>query len=343
MELTQYAPQEVINQMKKFTRLCFENRIISNILRTSMITQHTNIRLRGFKPSILYSKYTTISNNNDIEIKYSCQSENVQAALMEPILARLCNMSSEQKLYRQTQELVWSNWEDTFIRNGIALPIYKSYYKDIASNNYIHMIAYACINRASYAVVDLEVVNNIFKTIHFTENHFFLLENDLYETPLTILSYSEEFTKLIETLLLRININKRFKALPLQYWSDSWLKLNTETFIDNINVIVKLCDNIKGFITFYVTVTRGLPAIFSRLFAAGYKFKANHILFKNEQLNNIMLKKILQYPSWYNITSWISYLDNFDFITIKPLLEKRAEIIKHALLFVSFPENFDEA
>ena len=343
MELANYAPQEVIQQMKKFTRLCFENRIIDKILRTSMITQHTHVRLRGFKPSILYSTYTTIATNNDIEIKYSVRSEDTQCALMEPFLSRLYTISHEEKSYRQGQEAVWSHWEDTYTKTGTALPIYKTYYKDIVGNNYVHIIAYACINRAAYAVTDLATVNNIFKSIHFTENPNFLVENDIFETPLMVLSYSHEFNELIETLLLRIDVKSRFKALPIQYWSDKWVKLIRHTFIDNIHTVVKLCDTIKAFLTFYVTLVHGLPQVFTRLFSTGYRFNPNHILFKNEQLNKILQKKILEYPSWHNITSFIAYLDNFDFEQIKALLEKRAEIIKHALLFVSFPEIMSES
>lgn len=338
MELTQHAPQEIINQMSKFTRLCFENRIIDKILRNVMITQHQHIRLRGFKSSILYSKCTTIDNNNDIQIKYSAKSENNQCVLMEPILAHTYSMSSIEKLYRQSQELKWAVWEDTFVKTGQALPIAINHYKDIAGNNYAHMIAYACINRAAYAPIDLNIVNNIFKTIYFSENLNIQAENDLNETPLRILSYSTEFSTLVETLLLRIEPKNRFNTLHIMYWSDKWEKLNTDMFVNNINTVVKTCNNMKGFLTYYVTLAKSFPGIFRRLFGAGYTFNHEHLLFKNEKFEQILHNKILEHPSWKNITAWVSYLDDKDFNVIKPLLEKRADLIKHALLFVCFPK-----
>ena len=338
MELTQYAPQEVINLMSKFTRLCFENRIINKILRNVMITQHQNIRLRGFKPSILYSKFTTIDNNNDIQIKYSAKSENNQCALMEQILAHTYIMSSTEKLYRQSHELKWSVWEDTFVKTGQALPITINHYKDIAGNNYAHMIAYACVNRAAYAQIDLNIVNYIFKTIYFSENICFQSVNDLNETPLQILSYITEFSTLVETLLLRIEPKNRFNSLHIMYWSDTWKKLNTDTFVNNMVTVVETCQKMKGFLIYYVTLAKSFPGVFRRLFDAGYTFNPEHLLFKNEKFEQIIHKNILEHPSWKNITSWLSYLDNKDFHIIKPLLEKRADLIKRALLFVSFPE-----
>ena len=336
MDTTTHAPQEVIDKMTKIARLCFENRIIDNILRTSMITHYPHIRLRGFKPSILYSKYTIINSRNDIEVAYNCNSENSQCSKMQKEFDHLIYMTCEEIRHRQQHEIQWNEWEDIYVKHGTTTQIPISTYRDHMGNNYLHMIAYACINRASYTYADISNVNNLFKTIDFTNNSELLCENMLGETPLQILLYCDEFSQLVETILLRLDIIKRFSALCLRNWSDKWIVLNNDTFINNINYVVKQAEYIYGFLTIYIILTHKLPSIFSRLFAAGYKLKTNHILFKNDLLHETIRTQILNFPSWHNITFWLSYLDNQNFESMRPLIEARNQIIKLDILNLYF-------
>ena len=339
MNIYKFAPKAVVNSLSVNARNIIESRIADNVLKPYYHLDY-NIRIRGLKPSVLYSKYSTLNENNELVTMYVTSAEEEQSEWVHQLVMNIkSNKTQESRIdifLRAMTEMSWCTWEDRFMYGTPTLPQeHLSGYKDYLNNTFFHCVSYACANRVPVDINDIELQ---LQALKFTENADLYATNNLGETPLKILMQNEELFPYVESLLLRLPQNRRLEAVSFQYWSKTWTVL-ISTIIDDHTQLAKLIQQTRkerGFLALYMYMTCNSPEALRALFRANYKLLPHHHYndkFTQEQAT-LIEATIIENPDWYNLTVWaytIAANKNSQFKKIKPYLQVRNCIIAHEI------------
>ena len=336
MNIYKFAPKAVINSLSVNARNIIESRITDNILKPYYHLDY-NIRIRGLKPSVLYSKYSTLNENNELVTMYVTAAEEEQSEWVHQLVMRIkSNKTQESRIdifLRAMTEMSWCTWEDRFMYGTPTLPQdHLSGYKDYLNNTFFHCVAYACANRVPVDINDIEIQ---FLALKFTENADIFAINDIGETPLKILMQNEQLIPYVESLLLRLPQSRRLEALPFQSWVNTWTVLLSSIIHDN-RQLVKLIQQTRkerGFLAIYMYLTCNSPEALRALFRANYKLLPHHHYndkFTPEQ-KDLIEDILLEIPDWYNLTALIVCNKNYPLKKIKPHLQARISLISNEI------------
>lgn len=333
MNIYKFAPKAVINSLSVNARNIIESRIADNILKPYYHLDY-NIRIRGLKPSILYSKYSTLNENNELVTMYVTAAEEEQSEWVHQLVNKIKNNKTQESridiFLRAMTEMSWCTWEDRFMYGTPTLPQeHLSGYKDYLNNTFFHCVAYACANRVPVDINDIELQ---FQALKFTENVDLYAINSLGETPLKILMQNEQLTPYVESLLLRLPQSHRLEALPFQSWSKTWTVLLSSIIYDPRQLIQQTRKE-RGFLAIYMHLTCNSPEALRALFHANYKLLPHHHYndkFTQEQVS-LVEAILLETPDWYNLTALIHSIRNNPLKKIKPHLQARNSIIAHEI------------
>jgi len=349
MEIYRFAPKSVVEALSPNARIIIEKRIKHNVLR-NYIEPVPNIRIRCFKPSILYSSYTISHDPTTYETIYEVAAEEDQCKWAQRQIDKISDLPLQEYLRREREESVWCWWEDIFNNGGSIPPLmHPNTYTDTQQNTHAHMLAYACINRI---VPDLEEFEKQFKALESDKNPDMLKQNIKHQTPLMILLDNHEIDTLTEVLLLRIAPCQRLEALPYKYWKKSWGTLNMDMTIDNIEILAEKNSKTEGFLGLYLRNTHNYEMALDYLFRSSYKLHANHVKQLTYQELTAINTEIVKFKSWHNLTLWTALrLKNYE--TTYPnqsqhytrklykILQARSDIIKEELIQVVYhPSNY---
>lgn len=308
MNIYKFAPKAVINSLSVNARNIIESRIADNVLKPYYHLDY-NIRIRGLKPSILYSKYSTINENNELVTMYVTAAEEEQSEWVNQLIMNIKrNKSQESRIdifLRAMTEMSWCTWEDRFMYGTPTLPQeHLSGYKDYLNNTFFHCVAYACANRVPVDINEIEVQ---FQALKFTENPDIYATNNLGETPLKILTHNDELLPFVESLLLRLPPNRQLEALPFPSWSNTWTII-LNNIIGDTNRLSNLIEQTKkerDFISIFMSLTNNSPQALEALFQAKYKLLPHHRYTQAQE--SLVESVIIENPDWYNLTALIAF------------------------------------
>ena len=331
-----FAPKPAINSLTSSSRHIVETRIIDNELKPYVPLGY-HIRIRGLKPSILYTKYTSLNEDNSIESMYVVSAEEEQCNWVRSIQKKSSKLPQVDLFINAMSEMPWCDWEDKFMLNNVTIPQPHLHgYVDIANNTFTHCIAYACANKQP---VDLDQIEAQFQAANFTSNTDLYKLNDLGETPLKILMYNEELLVFVESILLRLPPEKRLQALNFAMWDKSWGSLLQTMVNQELKVLIQQTSKLEGFLSIFFHLTHNNEDALLTLFANNYKLQPWHIYRdKLKPQQKLMLKQvIIRIPSWHNFTMWLHLIrENNDpkihFSKMRHYLNHRVSIIKELLL-----------
>ena len=336
MSIYKFAPRAVINSLTKSSREVVERRIINDDLK-SYYPHGYHIRIRGLKPSILYTKYTSLNDDNTVESMYSVSAEETQCNWVKSIQNKASSIAHVDLFVNAMSEMPWCEWEDKFMSNNVTIPqAHLHGYIDIANNTFTHCMAYVCANKQP---VDLDQIENQFQAANFTTNTDMFKINDLGETPLKILMQNEELLVFVESILLRLPPGQRLSALNFVNWDKSWGTLLQSTVNDQAHILIKQTTNLSGFLSIFFHLTHNNENALESLFRSNYKLQPWHIYKdKLKQSQKQMLKQtIIKFPSWHNFTMWMFLIienspEQIHFNKIRNYLNYRMTIIKELIL-----------
>jgi hypothetical protein len=331
-----FAPKAVIDSLTSSSRNIVERRIIDNELK-SYVPLGYHIRIRGLKPSILYTKYTSLTETNIIESMYTVTAEEDQCTWVKKIQKKSTSFPQVDLFINAMTEMPWCEWEDKFMSNNVTIPQSHLHgHVDIANNTFFHCIAYACANKQP---IDLDQIEAQFQAANFTINPDLFLINDLGETPLKILMHNEELLVFVESILLRLPPEKRLNALNFAMWSKSWGSLLQTMVTQEIHVLIQQTSNMEGFLSIFFHLTHNNEDALLTLFVNNYKLKPWHI-YRDKlkpQQKQMLKQAMIRSPSWHNFTMWLYLIrehnaPDIQFIKMRNFLNHRASIIKELLL-----------
>jgi hypothetical protein len=309
MSIYKFAPKAVINSLTSTTRSILETRISNDVLKPYYHLEY-NIRIRGLKPSILYTKYTTLNEQNELQTMYVADAEEEQCEWINSLIKRIKTTNQDARIdifIRSMTEMAWCTWEDKFMYTSPIVPLPHLHgYIDYLNNTFSHCVAYACTNRTP---VDINEVEIQFQALKFTENQDLYLDNDLGETPLKILLDNEELVPYVESLLIRLPKENRLKALKFNHWHKTWDSL-MNTITDDpaqLRIIIRQTKKQRGFLAIFMNLTYNSKDALKALFRAGYKIQGKHHY--NDRLTttqSAMIVEVLEdSPDWHNLTVWM--------------------------------------
>jgi len=331
-----FAPKPVIDSLTSSSKSIVERRIIDDELKPYVPIGY-HIRIRGLKPSILYTKYTSFNNDNTIESMYTVSAEEDQCKWVKSIENKSKSIPQVDLFINAMSEMPWCLWEDKFMSNDVSIPqTHLHGYIDIANNTFTHCIAYACANKQP---VDLDQIEAQFQAANFTINPDLYKVNDLGETPLKILTHNEELLVFVESLLLRLQPEKRLQALNFVCWDKSWGSLLQTMISQDIHVLIQQTSNLEGFLSIFFHLTHNNEEALFTLFVNNYKLQPWHIYKdKLKQQQKQMLKQIIiKVPSWHNFTIWLylikeNNIPDVHFSKMRKYLNHRVALIKELLI-----------
>jgi hypothetical protein len=339
------APKSVIDGLSQHSKDIVERRIINGEFKTYVPLGY-HLRIRGLKPSILYTKYTTLRDDNTVESMYVMSAEEIQCIWVKEIQKKTSTIPQVDQFINAMSEMPWCIWEDKFMSNNISIPEQHLHgYVDIAKNTFTHCIAYACTNKQP---IDLNQIEDQFQAAKFSTNEDMFKVNDLGETPLKILSHNEELLVFVESLLLRLPAENRLKALPFQNWSNSWGSLIHSTVMNETLLLIQQTRKLEGFLSIFFHLTHNSDEAIQQLFLRNYQIQPWHIYrdkLKNQQ-KQMIKETIIKIPSWHNLTIWLYFIKinnnpNLHFTKMKSYLNHRIQIIKEELIIkIMSPEYF---
>lgn len=331
-----FAPKPVIDSLTSSSRNIVERRIIDNELKPYVPLGY-HIRIRGLKPSILYTKYTSINEANAVESMYTVYAEEDQCTWVKSIQKKSSKIPQVDLFINAMSEMPWCTWEDNFMSNNVTIPQPHLHgYRDIADNTFMHCVAYVCANKHP---VDLDQIESQFQAANFTLNDDLFIYNDLGETPLKILTHNEELLVFVESILLRLPPDKRLKALNFALWDKSWGTLLQTMVNQEIHTLIQQTSNLEGFLSIFFHLTHNSEEALHTLFTNNYKLQPWHIYRdKLKPQQKTMLKQtLLRVPTWHNFTMWLYLIrennsSDVQFSKMRHYLNHRAAIIKELLL-----------
>lgn len=336
MSIYKFAPKAVINSLTKSSREIVERRIINDDLKSYYPIGY-HIRIRGLKPSILYTKYTSLNDDNTVESMYSVSAEETQCDWVKSIQNKLSSIPHVDLFVNAMSEMPWCEWEDKFMSNAVTIPQPHLHgYVDIANNTFTHCIAYVCANKNP---VDLDQIEAQFQAANFTRNSDMFKLNDLGETPLKILTHNEELLVFVESILLRLIPSQRLNALNFVNWDKSWGTLLQSTVNDHASILIKQTTNLSGFLSIFFHLTHNNEYALESLFRSNYKLQPSHIYKdKLKPAQKQMLKHtLIKIPSWHNFSIWMYLIiennpTQVHFAKIRTYLNHRIIIIKELII-----------
>jgi hypothetical protein len=336
MSIYKFAPRAVINSLTKSSREVVDTRIIDDELK-SYYPLGYQIRIRGLKPSILYTKYTSLNDDNTVESMYSVSAEEMQCDWVKSIQKKLSSIPHVDLFINAMSEMPWCTWEDKFMSNNVTIPQAHLYgYIDIANNTFTHCVAYVCANKQP---VDLDQIEAQFQAANFATNTDMFKINDLGETPLKILMQNEELFVFVESILLRLPPNLRLSALNFVNWDKSWGTLLQSTVNEQAHILIKQTTNLSGFLSIFFYLTHNNENALESLFRSNYNLQPCHIYKdKLKQPQKQMLKQIImKVPTWHNFTIWMYLIMENNsvqvhFTKIRKYLDNRITIIKELII-----------
>ena len=324
-----YAPAAVINNLSKNARDILEQRLINNTLQPHVEVEY-NIRIRGVKPSILYSTYTNLSYTNAIESMYVVETENAQCTWIKEEIIQIKKIPQIDRFIKSMCEMPWCTWEDNFLAGNVVIPQPHLHgYNDYMNNTFVHCISYACANKVP---VDINQVEAQFQAFNFTNNKDMYTLNKLYETPLRILCNNGELLCFVESILLRLPPENRLQALPFRFWQKSWGTLLNSVIENQLPLLISQSTNEEGFLSMYLQLTFEDADALNSLFKAGYKLQPQHFYKDTLKPNqkNLLKAAILTNPSWHNYTV-ILYI-----IQESPKYQQKSEIFSKMRRYLDY-------
>jgi len=334
-----YAPAAVINNLSKNARNILDLRLVNNILQPYVEVEY-HIRIRGVKPSILYTTYTNLAYDNSIESMYVVETENAQCTWVKEEIIQIKKIPQIDRFIKSMCEMPWCTWEDNFLAGNVVIPQPHLHgYNDYMNNTFVHCISYACANKMP---VDIDQVEAQFQAFNFTTNNDMYTVNKLCETPLKILCNNGELLGFVESILLRLPPDKRLQALPFRFWQKSWGTLLNSVIENQLPLLISQTEKMEGFLSMYINLTYESVDALNSLFKAGYKLQPCHfykdILKPNQK--NMLKQAITSSHSWHNYTVILyiiktspQYEQNIDiFSKMRKYLDYRIGLIKEDIL-----------
>lgn len=336
MSLYKFAPREVIHSLSSKAQQVLENRIINNELKPYLPLAN-NLRIRGLKPSILYTKYTSLHEDNSLNTMYVTSAEEHQCEWVLSVKKQKLNKMQAIDIFLAAMtEMSWCTWEDNIMNGIFTIPQSHLHgYRDLINNTFTHCIAYACTNKRP---IDTGEIEAQFQALDFINNTDMFAVNDIGATPLKILLESEELRELVESFLLRLPQENRLKALSFPFWDKSWGSLMNLTVMGQLPLLIEQTTKLEGFLSIYFNLTHNDEEAFRKLFHQGYKLQRCHFYMDNLSIEQkrILKTTTLEIPSWHNLTFWIHVIiintdPQTNFKKIRHHLEIRISIIKQEI------------
>jgi hypothetical protein len=346
MSIYAFAPKAVINNLSQTARTIIETRITDDKLKPYM-TIENNIRIRGLKPSILYTQYSLLNRDNVLETMYITSTEEEQCKWVIDLITKIKSLDRIDIFLKAMTEMTWCIWEDKFMYQYPILPLEHLHcgYKDINNNTFVHCIAYACVNKQP---TDIDIVEEQFQALKFTTNEDMYSINDLGETPLKIIKQNSDLLCFTESILLRLPPDKRLQALSFDNWDRSWDTLMRTVIEQQTELLIEQTKTQEGFLTTFMYFTFNDKNALNTLFTNGYKLKPEHI-YKDKMRQTqkyIITQAIINNPSWHNLTVWMYLIiQNIDIsnhlIKLQNYLKYRINLIKMDIItIVMHPKNY---
>jgi hypothetical protein len=331
------APSGVLNALSSDSKMLLQARKQGDNL-TPYIEIAPNLRVRGLKSTLLYSTYSMLDNNHILQPHYTVLAEEAQTNWALKVKTRANKINNSVLNTKAVHEVAWIIWEDDFMAAAKPAPLSQpQFYVDLTGNTYIHMLAYACVNRTH---VDIEEYERQFSAADFATSSKMFTKNERQLTPLMILMDHPLLYDFVESLLLRIFPEMRFTALPLNYWQSAWGTLNNAMITDNIGLFIeqsKKQSDLKFFQKFTQLTFSNRDASL-HLFNSGYKLQPLHFTASDIPLIRTILDTR---PDWHNTTLILhSVLDMTNperqFAKVRHLLHSRIQTIRDEILSIVF-------
>jgi len=331
------APSGVLNALSSDSRMLLQARKHGDTL-TPYIEVAPNLRIRGLKTTLLYSTYSMLDNNHILQPHYTVLAEEAQTIWALKVKARTNKMHNSVLNTKAIHEISWIIWEDAFMASAKPAPLSQpQFYIDLTGNTYIHMLAYACVNRPH---VDIEEYERQFSAAEFSTSSKMFTKNEQQLTPLMILMDHPHLYEFVESLLLRIFPEMRFSALPLNYWQSAWGTLNNSMLTNNIALLIEQSrkqTDLKFFQKFTQLTFSNRDALI-HLFSSGYKLQPSHFTMSDIPLIRTILDDV---PDWHNSTIILHSLlemtnPDRQFSKVRHLLHSRIQTIRDEILSIVF-------
>ena len=137
MNAYKFAPKIVIDSLSSVARNIIESRMKDGELKP-YISMEYNIRIRGIKPSILYTHFTTLTANNILELMYVVDAEEEQCKWINSTIQIINKLDRVELFMNAMTEISWCNWEDKFMSGQPIIPLNHLHgYKDIMNNSFM--------------------------------------------------------------------------------------------------------------------------------------------------------------------------------------------------------------
>jgi hypothetical protein len=331
------APSGVLNALSSDSRILLQARKIGDSL-APYIELAPNLRIRGLKPTLLYSTYSMLDNNHILQPHYTVLAEEAQTIWVLKVKARTSKINRAILNSKAVHEVAWIIWEDEFMAAAKPAPLSQpQFYIDLTGNTYIHMLAYACVNRPH---VDIEEYEHQFSAAEFGTSSKMFVKNERQLTPLMILMDHPLLYDFVESLLLRIFPEMRFSALPFDYWQSAWDTLNDSMITNNIAIIIEQSrkQTDTKFFQKFTQITFSNRDALVHLFRSGYKLQPPHFTMSDIPLIRTILDEV---PDWHNSTLILHSLlemtnQDRQFSKVRHLLHSRIQTIRDELLSIVF-------